>query len=136
VAHEIALRVTRQLEDATPGGEDAAGLIADDEPGRGRRVVVVHQLEEKAEPAPATADGRRVEQALPPIVVDRPLLAIGADEVGHRALALACPTASACGGSTRPGGPSTRGSTPTTTSSRTPSAARVCVGSSGRRARR
>src|SRR5205085_10556473 len=57
--------------------------VADDEAGIGRRVVVLHQLEEKAEPAVVAADRLTVEQALAPVGVDRALLAVRADEVGH-----------------------------------------------------
>src|SRR5262249_61152461 len=46
------------------------------------RVVVVHQLEEEAEPAVVAGDGLVVE-ALLAVDVDRALLAVRADEVRH-----------------------------------------------------
>src|SRR5437867_195873 len=64
------------------GDEEAAG-VADDHAGRRRGVVVVHQLEEEAEAAAVAADGRGVGQALAPVVVDRTVLAVRADEVRH-----------------------------------------------------
>ena len=48
---EIGVAVARQLEDAASRREHARLAVADDEPGLGRRVVVLEQLEEEAEPA-------------------------------------------------------------------------------------
>src|SRR5438105_391136 len=66
-----------------PDGEDARLLVAHDEPGAGRRVVVVEELEEEAEAAVMAGDGLVVEPLLA-VAVDRSLLAVRADEVGHR----------------------------------------------------
>src|SRR5437764_1002847 len=70
------------LEDASPGGEDPSFLVADDEPCVRRRVVVVHQFKQEAEPAALAGDGHVVD-LLQPVVVNRALLAVRADEVGH-----------------------------------------------------
>src|SRR5206468_3303377 len=43
-AEEVVLAPARQLVDAAPDGEDARLLVAHDEPGAGRRVVVVEEL--------------------------------------------------------------------------------------------
>src|SRR5438093_10485663 len=75
---QLLLAKAGELEDATPAREDPAFAVADDEPSVGRRVVVVHQLEEEAE-ATALAGDRDVVQLLYPVVVDRALLAIRAD---------------------------------------------------------
>src|SRR5207302_1702095 len=81
-AEQFLLAVADELEDAPPGREDPALLVADDEAGVRRRVVVVHQLEQEAEPAALAGDGDVVD-LLQPVVVDRALLAVRADEVGH-----------------------------------------------------
>ena len=75
--------VPGQLEHAAPGGEHARVAVADDEPGLGRRVVVLEQLEEEAEPALAALHGLRRE-ALVAVEVDRAALAVRADEERHR----------------------------------------------------
>jgi hypothetical protein len=85
MAHELALGVAGELEYTAAHCEDAPRAVADDEARRGRRVVVVQQLEEEPEAAAAAADGGGVGQARAPVVVDRPLLAVGADEVRQAA---------------------------------------------------
>ena len=57
--------------------------VADDEPGAWRRVVVVDELEQKAEPA-APARRRLRREALDAVEVDRAVLAVGTDEPGQR----------------------------------------------------
>jgi hypothetical protein len=57
-------------------------LVADDEPGVGAGVVVVHQLEEESEAAAVTGHGL-LRQALFAVVVDRPFLAVRANEIRH-----------------------------------------------------
>src|SRR5207237_10656448 len=84
-AEQRLLRIPRQLEEAAPAREDAAALVADDHSRARSRVVVLHQLEQEAESAAGACD-RLVEQALLAVVVDRPLLAVRADEVGHMAI--------------------------------------------------
>src|SRR5919199_1342509 len=42
-AHQLLLAVARELEDVAPGRQDSSLLVADDEPGRWRRVVVLEQ---------------------------------------------------------------------------------------------
>src|SRR5205807_7654695 len=78
----LLLAVARQLEDAASDCQDPSLLVAGDEPGRGRGVVVVHQFEEEAEAAVMTCD-RFIAQPLDRIDVDRPFLAVRTDEVGH-----------------------------------------------------
>src|SRR5438105_419624 len=79
---QLLLSVADELEDTAAGGEDPSFLVADDEAGVRRGVVVVHQLEEEAESA-ALAGDRDVVELLQPVVVDGALLAVGADEEGH-----------------------------------------------------
>src|SRR4051794_27803759 len=81
-AEQILLREARELEHAATGRDDPSLLVADHEAGARRRVVVVHQLEEEAEATPLARDGHVVD-LLQPVVVDRPLLAVRADEVRH-----------------------------------------------------
>src|SRR5581483_9469213 len=95
-AEHVLLAPAAQLEDAAAEGEDPALLVARDEAGRRRRVVVVHQLEEEPEPA-AVAGDRFVVEALEPVGVDGALLAVRADEVRHGA-SLATLRTSVCGG--------------------------------------
>jgi hypothetical protein len=83
-AHQVLLAVAGELEDVAPGREHPCVLVAHHEAGVRRRVVVLEQLEEEAEAA-AVARDRLLRQALHPVVVDRPVLAVRADEVGHRA---------------------------------------------------
>src|SRR5207302_9149962 len=100
---QLALVEAGQLEDTAAGREDATVGVADDHAGAGRRVVVVHQLEQEAEAAAVAADRRRVGQALAPVVVDRAVLAVRADEVGHASIVAAPSTATVYDGSTRAG---------------------------------
>src|SRR5512133_812900 len=81
-AHELVLAIARQLEDATTRGEDPPLLVADHESRAGCRVVVVDQLEEETEAAAVARDGL-LRQPFLAIVIDRPFLAVRADEVGH-----------------------------------------------------
>src|SRR5205807_8748005 len=81
-AQQLLLAVAHELEDASTRREDPSLLVADDEPGVRRRVVVVHQLEQEAEPAALARDGNVVD-LLQPVVIDGALLAVRADEVGH-----------------------------------------------------
>src|SRR6476469_10893737 len=81
-AEHIPLAPAAQLENAATDCEDAAFLVAGDEAGRRRRVVVVHELEEEAEAAVMARDGF-VEHPFLAVDVDRPLLAVRADEVRH-----------------------------------------------------
>src|SRR5439155_23936114 len=94
-AEQFLLAVAHELEDASPGREDPSFLVADDEPRVRRRVVVVHQLEQEAEPAALAGDGHVVD-LLQPVVVDRALLAVWADEVGHYSK-VATRSTSSCG---------------------------------------
>ena len=61
IPEELRLAVTRQLEDAAAARQDSSFRVADDEPGVRRRVVVVHQLEQEAEPAALAGDGHVVD---------------------------------------------------------------------------
>ena len=63
--------------------DDPALLIADEEGRVGRRVVVVEQLEEEAEAAPLAGDGL-AQHTLATVVIERPVLAVRADEERHR----------------------------------------------------
>src|SRR5581483_8454526 len=83
-ADEIRLRPAGELEHAAPEREDATLLVARDEAGARCRVVVLLQLEEEPESAVVAGDGL-VEQALDAVGVDRPLLAVRANEVRHAA---------------------------------------------------
>ena len=81
-AHHVRLLVARELEDAVPGREDARVLVADDEARRGRRVVVLEQLEHEPEAA-VVARRRLLGEAFAPVVVDAAGLAARADEERH-----------------------------------------------------
>src|SRR5689334_18052076 len=83
-AHQIRLLEAAQLEDAAAAREDAALLIAHDEAGRLRRVVVLEQLEHEAEVAPV-ARGWLLRDPFAAVGVEFPVLAPGADEEGHAA---------------------------------------------------
>src|SRR5215212_5450197 len=85
--HQIVVAVARELEDPPADGEDAPGRVADDEPGRRRRVVVVHQLEEEPESAAAALNGL-VRKALESVEIDRPVLAVRADEERHLSIVV------------------------------------------------
>src|SRR5262245_32072851 len=80
--HQLALAVAGQLEDAAAGGDEAAGVVARDEARVRRRVVVVEQLEQEPEAA-ALARDCLAQQTLPPVVVERAVLAVRADEIRH-----------------------------------------------------
>src|SRR5207342_3342886 len=82
---QLGLLVAGQLEDALAGGEHASIAIAHDEARAWGGVVVVHELEQEPEPAALTRGGL-VEQTLAAVVVDRPALAVRADEVRHAAV--------------------------------------------------
>src|SRR5207247_2860749 len=84
-AHQLLLTKAGELEHVTAAGEHARVPVADDEPGPGRRVVVLEQLEEEAEAAALARDGL-VGQPLAPVVVDRTSLAVRTDEVRHAAM--------------------------------------------------
>src|SRR5439155_11786922 len=94
-----------QLEDAAAGGEDPARLVTDHETRARSRVVVVHQLEEKAETAAVAGDGLS-GQALLAIVVNRTFSAVRTDEEGHglRVASGRCVRSSSGGGAYRPAG--------------------------------
>ena len=83
LAHQLALAVAGQLEDAAARGEDPPARGRTRRGRRRRRVVVVEQLEEEAEAAPLARD-RLARETLPAVVVDRAVLAVRADEVRHR----------------------------------------------------
>jgi len=83
--HQLLLAEAGELEHVPPAREDARVAVADDEARAGRRVVVLEQLEQEPEPA-ALARDRLLAQALAPVVVDRALLAVGADEVRHEVM--------------------------------------------------
>src|ERR1700751_5260234 len=70
-AEHLGLAPAAQLEDAAPAREDAALLIAGDQAGRRRGVIVFHQFEQEAESAVMARDGLVVE-ALLAVDVDRP----------------------------------------------------------------
>src|SRR4051812_15926290 len=84
-ADQILFAVAGELEDVAAAGEHAGLVVADQEAGARRRVVVLEQLEEEAEPA-AVARDRLLGQALAAVVVDRAVLAVRADEVRHGAI--------------------------------------------------
>ena len=81
-ADQVALLVAGELEEPRPIARTRASWSQTTKPGRRRRVVVVHQLEQEAEAAAVARDGL-VEQALAAVVVDRAALAVRADEVRH-----------------------------------------------------
>src|SRR5690349_8200423 len=83
-AHQVFLAEPGQLEDPAADREDPPVAVADDHAGRRCRVVVLHQLEQEAEAAVVAGD-RLVVEALLAVNVDRPLLAVRADEVRHEA---------------------------------------------------
>ena len=85
-AEQVALVPAGQLEDAAPDGEDARPLVADDEARAGRRVVVVHQLEEEAEAAVVARDGVVEKPSLPSMSIDR-CLQFGQMKYGTRQVA-------------------------------------------------
>src|SRR5688572_7437565 len=82
LAHQLALAVSRELENAAAGCEDAPGAVAGYEARVRGGVVVVEELEEEAEAATLARD-RMAEEALPAVVVDGAVLAVRADEEGH-----------------------------------------------------
>src|SRR5581483_7826308 len=92
VAHQLTLAPAGQLEHATSGGEDAASLVADDEPRVRARVVVVHQLEQEAEAAPS-ASHRLRRHPLEAVDVDRAVLAVRADVERHASSVAGSPRA-------------------------------------------
>src|SRR4051794_32863646 len=82
--HQVRLWESRQLEDASPDRQHAALLVGHEHPGVRRRVVVVEDLEEEPEPAPA-AGGRLLGGALARGDVERTLLSFWAKVVRHAA---------------------------------------------------
>src|SRR6266508_6386625 len=82
LAENVLLLVAAELEHPASKREYAPLGVADDEPRCRRRVVVVHELEEKAEAAVA-AGHCLFGEALDSVEVDGALLAVGADEPGH-----------------------------------------------------
>src|SRR6266540_6823627 len=84
-AHQLLLAEAGELEHVPAAREHPGLLVADDESGPRGGVVVLEQLEEKAEAA-ALARDRLVGQPFAPVVVDRARLAVRADEVGHAAM--------------------------------------------------
>jgi hypothetical protein len=82
LAEQILLLVSGQLEDASPKGENASVLAANDHASTWTRKIVFEELEEKPEAAARAADGL-VAEPIPTIVVDDALPAVGTDEVRH-----------------------------------------------------
>src|SRR6185437_9890913 len=82
VPHQLSLAPAGQLEDPAARSEDPPIAVADDEPGVRARVVVVHQLEQKAEAA-APARDRLGRHSLEAVDVDRTVLAVRADVERH-----------------------------------------------------
>ena len=82
VAHQVAVAIAGELEDTAADREDAARRVADDHARRGRRVVVVHELEEEPETA-AAALNLLLREALETVRVDRAVLAVRADVERH-----------------------------------------------------
>src|SRR5579872_5967554 len=81
-ADEIRLRPARELEHPATEREYASLLVGDDKARPRGGVVVLLQLEEEAEAAVVAGD-RLVVKAFQAVGVDRPLLAVRADEVRH-----------------------------------------------------
>src|SRR5436305_912984 len=81
-ANHILVGKSSQLEAATPGIDHPRLLVADEEGGVRRRVVVVQQLEDKAEAALGAALGARAE-ARGSLRADLPVAAVGANEERH-----------------------------------------------------
>ena len=133
-AHHVLLAPAAQLEHAAAEREDPPLLVARHEARRRRGVVVVHQLEEEAETAAVAGDGL-VVQALEPVAVDGPLLAVRADEVRHGAQRSRLDPALAA---EEPELEDRRADdhAPGVPVARSPSGARACRRSSGRRGRR
>src|SRR4029079_1249308 len=99
---QILLAVTGQLEDVAAGREHARVLVADDEAGVRRGVGILEQLEQEPEPAAVAGDGL-AGQPFHPVVVDRAVLAVRADEVRDAetvapALSAAAGDPGRCGG--------------------------------------
>ena len=87
---QVGVAKPGQLEHV-PADRQHAGLrVADDEPGRGRRVVVLEQLEQEPEAAAAALRGLGREP-LEPVDVDRALAAVRADEDGHAVIVGTAP---------------------------------------------
>ena len=83
-SHQVAFLEARQLEHAASRGEHPGVAVADDEPGRRRRIVVLEQLEDEAEAAAAALQRLRAREPLEAVDVDRAVLAVRADVDGHR----------------------------------------------------
>ena len=87
-ADQVGLPEAGQLEHPAADRKHAGVAVADDEPCRRRRVIVLEELEEEAEAAVATlGDVRR--EPLVPVDVDGSLTAVRADEDGHQT--ILCP---------------------------------------------
>src|SRR6266550_1866194 len=97
---QLLLAVAGELEDAASGGEDSPLAVADHETRVRRRVVVVHQLEEEAEPASLARD-RDVVDLLQSVVIDGALFAVRTDEVGHWPNLATGTRSTSCGGRRR-----------------------------------
>jgi hypothetical protein len=82
LSEQFPLAVTGQLQHATPHGNDALVVVADDEPCRRSGVVVLEQLEQEPEAAVRATD-RLMGHAVAAVVVDDAFLAVGADEKRH-----------------------------------------------------
>src|SRR4051812_42489436 len=76
-----------ELARATAGADEPRLLVADEERGVGRRVVVVEQLEDEAEAA-LRAAASAVPETGRALARDAAVAAVGADEVGHRLISL------------------------------------------------
>ena len=87
-AHQHALGVAGQLEDAAAGREDARILVTGEQACAGRREPVLEQLEEEAEAAAVTADGL-AREPLEAVGVDHARAAVGADVERHQPAATA-----------------------------------------------
>ena len=93
--HQVALLEARQLEHAAPGREHPRVAVADDEAGRGGRVVVLEQLEDEAESAAPALQRVGAREPLEAVDVDRAVLAVRADVDGHGRIVGTCRRAAA-----------------------------------------
>src|SRR5262245_41501595 len=77
--HDLLVREPGELPCAPAAADDAPGLVADEESGVRRGIVVVQQLEEETEAA-LGASARLVPEPLLTVCCARALTAVGADE--------------------------------------------------------
>src|SRR3954451_625643 len=81
-ADHVVVAEARELARTAAGADQSSVLVADEECGVGRRVVIVEQFEDEAEAA-LRAAARPIPESGGALAVDAAVSAVGADEVGH-----------------------------------------------------